>query len=219
MIPAKLTFLISNIVICLLLTVISTVGITRQLQMLQLNSYFASRYFGWLKQNKKYIAANIFFILLSALAAAFLRLRDRSLDLLFKFIEPKLGYALIFLVAGGGLLVVLAVAAYIFAANPICLILPRQDEVLAEALAADNAGKSIAASMAMIAITTRSSIRVKHALPCPWTGYLPSSPQNFSAGRQNNRKLFWFIKTSRFNFELCCYNIISTLLTVIIHQK
>ena len=119
MIPAKLTFLISNIVICLLLTVISTVGITRQLQMLQLNSYFASRYFGWLKQNKKYIAANIFFILLSALAAAFLRLRDWSLDLLFKFIEPKLSYALIFLIAGAALLVVLAVAAYIFAARAV----------------------------------------------------------------------------------------------------
>src|SRR5436190_12297754 len=49
-------------------------------------------------------------------------------------------------------------------ARDICFKLPMQVVRIALSLALDNAGKSIAARMAMIAITTSNSINVKPAL-------------------------------------------------------
>lgn len=46
----------------LLITVSSLFSVTHQLQMLQQNSYFPSRYYGWLKSNFPYISVFIFFI-------------------------------------------------------------------------------------------------------------------------------------------------------------
>src|ERR1035437_1177686 len=54
---------------------------------------------------------------------------------------------------------------YMAVAMPICLWLLRQLMALAFSLALLKAGKSIAARMAMMAITTNSSIRVKPAGP------------------------------------------------------
>src|ERR1039457_1626866 len=54
---------------------------------------------------------------------------------------------------------------YMAVATPICLWLLRQLMALAFSLALLKAGKSIAARMAMMAITTNSSIRVKPAGP------------------------------------------------------
>jgi len=48
-------------------------------------------------------------------------------------------------------------------ATPICRVLLRQPAAWALPFARDNAGKSMAARMAMMAITTSNSIRVK-----PW---------------------------------------------------
>src|SRR3954463_9468158 len=54
--------------------------------------------------------------------------------------------------------------AYIVKARPICLLLLTHAMSLAFSLARDRAGSSIAARIAIIAITTSSSIRVKAAL-------------------------------------------------------
>ena len=51
-------------------------------------------------------------------------------------------------------------STYIFVASMICLMLLRQAMDLAFSLAFDNAGSSIAARIAMMAMTTSSSIKV-----------------------------------------------------------
>src|SRR5678809_485170 len=56
---------------------------------------------------------------------------------------------------------------YIANARPICLLLLTHAMPLALSLALDSAGSSIAARIAMIAITTSSSIRVKPAVRFP----------------------------------------------------
>ena len=61
---------------------------------------------------------------------------------------------------------------YIRFASAICFMLLRQDVALAFSLARDNAGRSIAARMAMMAITTSSSINVNP----PTVISLPSCP-------------------------------------------
>ena len=75
-------------VLTLIMCISATVGITRQLQMLQLNSYFAVRYFRWLRENKKGIWGNVILCLLSLLAGAFLRLREELFTVLFTITKP-----------------------------------------------------------------------------------------------------------------------------------
>jgi len=58
--------IILKAVVALALSVCATLGATRQLQMLQQNSYFASRYFGWLKENKPFAFGRIFSLILGA---------------------------------------------------------------------------------------------------------------------------------------------------------
>src|ERR1035437_2543492 len=55
---------------------------------------------------------------------------------------------------------------YISTANPICRVFERHAVRLADSVAAANTGKRIAARMAMIAMTTKSSIRVKALSRC-----------------------------------------------------
>ncbi|MBQ8549983.1 MAG: UDP-N-acetylmuramoyl-tripeptide--D-alanyl-D-alanine ligase [Clostridia bacterium] len=57
-------YLIFKAVFALILAVCATVGVTRQFQMLQQNSYFASRYFGWLKLNRPFSFGRVFSLLL-----------------------------------------------------------------------------------------------------------------------------------------------------------
>ena len=54
--------------------------------------------------------------------------------------------------------------AYMISSEPHCFKLPAQDAERAFSLALFKAGSSIAARMAMIAITTKSSIRVNNFL-------------------------------------------------------
>src|ERR1043165_1245677 len=58
--------------------------------------------------------------------------------------------------------------AYMTSARLICLLLLRQVTALALALALASAGSNNAARMAIIAITTSNSIKVKPALNCWW---------------------------------------------------
>lgn len=117
--PLPLINFIAEAVLAAVMCVIATVGMTRQLQMLQLNSYFASRYFRWLRENKKFIAVNIIFMLLSFVCGAFLRLRGIVFELAFKVIEPNFFTAFIILGVGALLLLVVCIAAYIFAARAL----------------------------------------------------------------------------------------------------
>src|SRR5258706_15645560 len=57
--------------------------------------------------------------------------------------------------------------AYIIIASPICLLLLRQTIALALDLALASAGSNIAARIAMIAMTTNNSMRVKPASLLP----------------------------------------------------
>lgn len=111
---------VSEAVLVSLLCIIATVGTTRQLQMLQLNSYFASRYFGWLKENKKGIAANIIFILLSVLCGFYLKFRTELFAVCLEVFKPGIVYfSYIYLGIGTALLMALCIAAYIFAARAV----------------------------------------------------------------------------------------------------
>lgn len=108
--------IISKAVLSLLLCTVATVGVTRQLQMLQQNSYFASRYFGWLKENKKTISFNIILIFLSFISGIFLEEREWLFSLLFKTQPDKL-YALAVVAAGAALIMFVCIMAYIMAAR------------------------------------------------------------------------------------------------------
>ncbi len=108
---------IAKAVYLAVLCVIATVGIKRQLQMLQLNSYFASRYFGWLKENTKFIFANIIFFILSLISGAFIFLRTAAYRLIVSFITPSKMVSAAFIIAGTVLLITTVLAAYIFAAR------------------------------------------------------------------------------------------------------
>src|SRR4051794_33691223 len=61
--------------------------------------------------------------------------------------------------------------AYIRTARPICLVLLKHAAARARSLARDRAGSNIAARMAMMAITTSSSIRVNAGEGCPASGF------------------------------------------------
>ncbi len=106
-------------VITAALCVLSVVNLTRQFQMLQQNSYFASRYFGWLKQNLKFCFANIIFILLGTAGGFFMLFRLETFELIYKFIPRTPLNAYIFTAIGGALLLATAIAAYIFAARAV----------------------------------------------------------------------------------------------------
>ena len=97
--------------------VIATVGIKRQLQMLQLNSYFASRYFGWLKENTKFIFSNVLFFLLSLISGAFIFFRLEAYHLLVRFVEPSKTVSAAYVLSGTAILIGTVLAAYIFAAR------------------------------------------------------------------------------------------------------
>ncbi len=47
-------YIIFKTAFAILISVFATIGVTRQFQMLQQNSYFASRYFGWLKESRPF---------------------------------------------------------------------------------------------------------------------------------------------------------------------
>lgn len=100
-------------IICL----IATVGIKRQLQMLQLNSYFASRYFGWLKENTKFVFSNVIFFILSLVSGAFVFFRIEIYRLIVRFIEPSKTVSAAFIIAGTAFLIATVLAAYIYAAR------------------------------------------------------------------------------------------------------
>src|ERR1022692_1666742 len=84
-------------------------------------------------------------------------------------------------------------SAYIRSARPICLRLFMQLARLAFSLAVASAGNSIAARMAMMAMTTRSSIKVKpaeHALVfsiCPFIPNVFVAARFQSANRDDNQ--------------------------------
>ncbi len=64
-------YLLFKIVFAILLSIFATIGVTRQLQMLQQNSYFAARYRGWLKESKPFsFRQPVFAVLFSALIGA-----------------------------------------------------------------------------------------------------------------------------------------------------
>lgn len=108
---------IAKAVFLLVLCTISAAGITRQLQMLQLNSYFASRYFGWLKQNTKFIFSNVIFFLISLIAGGFIFFRLEAYKLLTRFIEPSKTVSAAFIIAGTAFMLITVLSAYIFAAR------------------------------------------------------------------------------------------------------
>ncbi len=106
-------------ILTLALAVCAVFNLTRQFQMLQQNSYFASRYFGWLKLNCKFIFANIIFIVLGALGGFFVVFRLDTFKILYKLVPHTEKWAYICTAAGGALLLITALAAYIFAARAV----------------------------------------------------------------------------------------------------
>lgn len=111
-IAAKAVFLI---IIC----VLATLNTTRQYQMLQQNSYFASRYYGWLKENRRFIGVNVFCVLLGVLCGAFLFGRTQLWGLFEKTPFAEKTTALVFTVAGAVLSAIFALAAYITAVRAV----------------------------------------------------------------------------------------------------
>ncbi len=101
------------------LCVLAVVNTTRQFQMLQQNSYFAARYFGWLKENRNKIFANIVFIILGLLGGAFLYLRKELFGFIFSLLTQS--DILVWTVTGVGtaLLIFTAAAAYIMSARAV----------------------------------------------------------------------------------------------------
>lgn len=68
-------YLIFKIIFALILAICAAIGVTRQFQMLQQNSYFASRYCGWLKESRPFsFRQPVFtFIFLTVLSAVITR--------------------------------------------------------------------------------------------------------------------------------------------------
>ncbi len=111
-IAAKAVFLI---IIC----VLATLNTTRQYQMLQQNSYFASRYYGWLKENRRLIGVNVLCLLLGAICGAFLFGRTQLWGLIDDTPFAEKNVALVFNFAGAVLLAIFALAAYIMAVRAV----------------------------------------------------------------------------------------------------
>ena len=112
-------YMIAKALLILIMCIITTVGTQRQLQMLQQNSYFASRYFGWLKENTKRIFVNILFIVLSLVCGAFIYFRLEIYNLLCSFFTIGKTLAFWFLVSGAALTLITVTAAYILAARAV----------------------------------------------------------------------------------------------------
>ncbi len=112
-------YIISKAALLAALCILAVVNTTRQFQMLQQNSYFASRYFGWLKENRKRIFANIVFIVLGAIGGIFIFFRQELFGFIYNLIPRS--DTLVWSVTGAGaaLLIITALAAYIMSARAI----------------------------------------------------------------------------------------------------
>lgn len=112
-------FLAAKAVFTLIICVCSVFNLTRQFQMLQQNSYFLSRYGGWLKLNCSRIWTNVVFTLLGVLSGVYIANRGVLFDFAFKFLERNEQNVYILTAIFCALLCAVSLAAYIMASRAV----------------------------------------------------------------------------------------------------
>lgn len=111
------SYMIFKAVTVFLLCLVTTAGVTRHFQMLQQNSYFASRYLGWLRENKKGIFARVVLCIAAALGGIFVYNRSETFELVYSVFPHNNVTLAITLGVGYALLLCTLFAGYFLAAD------------------------------------------------------------------------------------------------------
>lgn len=116
-IPFEL-YIVFKAVLLILPAILATVGVTRQFQMMQLNSYFTKRYLGWIKDSKAKVFPSVLFLILAVLGGFFIYRRSEVFQIVYTFAKNDI---VLIATLGAGTAVLLAVlfGGYGFAARSL----------------------------------------------------------------------------------------------------